>query len=743
MPIQINGVDATSEQLLSLRAEMGITDPGAVGLSLLQSGTRYQAQNAMLGVLVQFVSSGDSIATAIANGYRNIYLEPGGSYTVNDLVLPAGTTINGMGATISPTDTTKACFLLNFGSDDVRVDRCIFVGQAADPNNTAYVSTHWGIEVSRAFRPRITNNVFRNWRGGAIGCVGSAADSYMNYGASFSENEYHNCYIGQLTTGRYEYGRSLGNHAYGCRVGFFREAGNWTSVGDKATACRNPLISANKAVDFSAGGIAAFVANSEHGMVSAFEGNHSSSGGGEARWNATGMAIPLVGGTTYDPGYLGIVVDGLLPPTLAGFAMYYCDFRLQNRPAMSGTTKLTSTVARNANIRADVAGVLELDGFTHDTAVTLTNAVIIDDRVASTAQLGQVKVGSGLSVAADGTLSAASVGGTTNISSLITEYGYISQLGDGLPTTQGWVQSGNNAAVTDPAAANFAGFAVATDGGIQSLIARDSSSAHNPNFGRSLTAAQKQDLYTNGGALKLRWKPYALTAGAAGLLGIYFPAVAGWTGWTGLNTRAYLIINPTISGIVGNLGTVNWTFNGAALNQANFDLTVYHDVEIRMFPAQNKAQLWVDGVQQGGDQTWASATDYGAPGTTFADKLFWASGSTGGTTIGMWIRSMSASINGDLGVMTTPATDASSVFNIGADWRNYTLNVADVAYTKWSTIKGSVQLPVGYSLTIKRANSNVLINGGGSDVVIAGTGAKQSVSLTQTAGALGKVWVQD
>lgn len=685
------------------------------------------------------VTTGAELSAAITDGKKVIELTPGGTYTVTNQPLTSGTRIQGNGATLSPINSDSSVVNI-FAAHDVRIEDVIFKGQASSANNAAYDKNHFGINVARSFRTTVRNCQFIDFTGGGIGGVGAAADDYKEYGALIEGNEFQRCFFTLIATGRWEFGRYIGNRANNCRA-HWMEAGNWTEVGNKHTSCRTPWLLTNRAVDYTANGINAFVANSGHGTLAAFEANHSSDEGASA-WSSNN-GIPLIGGTTYNPAG-GIVVDGVLPPRMTGLTMYYVNLSVLNLPATDDPMRITSITTRNVTISADVPGVLELVGHTSETATTLTNVVSIDEAFASATQLGKVKVGSGLAIDANGVLSATASGRTTmNISVSIDEYGYNSQLGDGLPATQGWVTAGTNAAVTDPAAANFAGLVVGTDGGIQTLIAKDSSSTHNPNFTKVITNAQKKSLYANGGTVKLRWKPYTVAAGAAGLLGIYFPEEAAWTGWTGLNTRAHVIINPTFSAISGNLATVNWNWNGAALNQTNFDMSIYHDIELRIFPAQNKVQFWVDGAQVGGDQAWSSATNYGASGTVFADKLIWASGSTGGTTIGMWIRAMSAFINGNTGSMTTPLSDVDTAFNVPSDWRNYTLSISDQAYAKYATIKGTVNLPAGFSLTVSRANNNVLINGVGSNIVINGNGTKQTVSFTQQVGNTGKQWVQD
>lgn len=718
----------------------GITDAGAAGRNVLRSDTMAAAQTALLGALVRYVSAGESIADAITAGYRNIYLQPGATYTVDDLVLPAGTTINGMQATLSPSDSTHACILLHDGSDDVAIDRVRFLGQSASPNGTAYNKAHWAIKVSRAFRPCITRCTFANWAGGGIGMVGSAADDYKEYGANISDNEFNRCFIGFMRCGRYEFGRDSFNRHNNCRVGVWDEAGNWTTIGTKATSCRTPYVSTNRAIDFTAGGVNAFSSNSAHGTLVGIEGNHANDEGGSA-W-AANNAIPLMGGGTYTPPG-GIVIDGVLPPTMTGLTLYYCDLTLLNRPTMSRPTRISGVVASTCTISADVAGVLELDGYTDHSAVTLTNVTVTDDRVASTTQLGQIKLGAGFSIDAEGVASVNVGRTTTNVSSPVTEYGFNSQLGDGKVTTQGWTEIGNNPAVTDPAAALFAGTATALDGGIQSLVALDKSGTHNPTFGLPITTAQRAALYATGGTMRLRWRPYTIAAGSCGLMGISFPAAAGFAGWTGIGTINQWYISPALSAINGNLATIDWKWNGATGAQVttNVDCSVYHDVEVRMYPGQNRCQLLVDGVQVGGDLTWGTISN--VVGANFANKLFWAAGGTGTSTVGMWIRQMSAFLNGDLGSMTTPASDVDTVFAVPSDWRDYTLTIRDQAYAKFATIKGTVSLPVGRKLTITRASNNVLINGGGSDVVINGTGSKQTVSLTQQIGATGKQWTVD
>jgi hypothetical protein len=706
------------------------------------------AQKAPALLKYKTVKVGDDVAAMLSAGNLKLEFVPQAAYTLDNISLPLGTRLVGNGAIVSPSSTANSVF--NIFNHDVQVQDFDLLGQASDPNNSAYVKTHFAINIARAFRARVLNNRMRNFRGGCIGMVGSASDDYKEYGALIQGNEYNTSYFGEIHTGRYEFGRSIGNRGNNLRVGIWDEAGNWTCADNKMTSCRSPYIGTNRAVDYTANSIDAFVANSGHGTLTSFECNHSNDEG-NGRWGTTGTAIPLIGGLTYTPTKndgtteaKGVHFDGLLPHTMAGLTLYYCDLQIKNRPTMARPTRISAIVASTCEIRADVAGVLELDGYTDHTGVTLVNAAVTDDRIASATVLGQIKVGSGLSVAADGTLSATASGGsrsTINISPSITEYGFNSQLGDGLPTSQGWSQTGNNTAVTDPAAANFAGFAIGTDGSVQTLIAKDSSSSHNPSFGITLSSAQKRSLYTNGGTVKLKWKPYSISAGSTGLLGISFAAESGWTGWTGTNTINQLYINPQLSSISGNLATVNWSWNGTAINQTNVDCSIYHDVEIRMFPAQNKCQLWVDGVQQGADQTWGTSS--GVTGAAFAEKLFWASGSTSGSTIGIWIRKLSAFINGDLGALTTPASDADSTFAIPSDWRDYTLTIADQAYSKFATIKGVVSLPTGQKLTIQRANSNVLINDGSANVVISGNGTKQTVSLTQQVGATGKQWVVD
>ncbi|ECD2400799.1 hypothetical protein EW445_17780 [Salmonella enterica subsp. enterica serovar Newport] len=319
--------------------------------------------------MMTILNPDDDLMQKISLGDRLFELMSNQIYIFSDVTLPAGTVIRGNNATIKAGAKNKPVF--NIHTNNIHIQGCNFVGQDTPINNEAYNKNHFAIKIAAGVNVRITQNSFTNFSGGGVGLIGLESDEYMYYSALITENLFQLCYIAVLWTGRYEFGRFINNRIYRCRVGIWDEAGNWSVNSNKITACRNPYISTNKAIDFAANNIKAFSANSAHGTFVGNECNHANDIGSTI-WTIN-ADIPLISGESYKPGNSGIIFDGVLPPTVTGLTLYYCNVTMRNRPQMEHASKLVGVVASTMNFSADKAGIMEVVALTAHTKVMLRN----------------------------------------------------------------------------------------------------------------------------------------------------------------------------------------------------------------------------------------------------------------------------------------------------------------------------------------------------------------------------------
>ena len=322
---------------------------------------------------MNFLNPDDNLMQKISLGERFFVLIPNQTYLLSDVTLPAGTVIRGNNATIKAGAKNKPVF--NVNANNIYIQGCKFVGQDTSVNNEAYNKEHFAIKVAAGVNVTITQNSFTNFSGGGVGLIGQESDEYMYYSALISENVFQLCYIAILWTGRYEFGRFTNNRIERCRIGIWEEAGNWSINNNKITACRNPYISSNKAINFTANNIKAFSENPGHGTFVGNECNHANDIGNTI-WTSN-ADIPLISGASYKPNETGIIFDGVLPPTVTGLTLYYCNVTMRNRPQMEHTSKLVGVVASTMSFSADKEGVMEVVALTAHTKVTLRNVKAI------------------------------------------------------------------------------------------------------------------------------------------------------------------------------------------------------------------------------------------------------------------------------------------------------------------------------------------------------------------------------
>ncbi|WP_329171504.1 right-handed parallel beta-helix repeat-containing protein [Streptomyces sp. NBC_01477] len=313
--------------------------PAAPAAALVQTGT------------LPVLQPTDDWATVLA-ATPQVQLQSGATYTLTKPVeLPSGCSIQGNGATVTvAADATGA--LTATGRTGVTITRVRFLGRATSPLNTAASFPHVAVALSRSTDVRISDCDFVNWRGAGITVRGSTADDYFAYHVKLDGNTFHNCYFGVSVTDRSEYCQLTRNTFSYCRLAIWNSAGNWTIDSNTVVGCYGAYYSF--ALTSPYGALSSD--NWAHGCLVGNTFNHSN-GGAKQLWNGN-TAFPI-GNSTQDPGS-GVVVDGVLPPTFTGNALWYTDLTATGlagtRWLLSGCTFSNLTITCTGTTPVALAG---------------------------------------------------------------------------------------------------------------------------------------------------------------------------------------------------------------------------------------------------------------------------------------------------------------------------------------------------------------------------------------------------
>lgn len=347
------------------------------------------------------LKASENLAELVNAGKTTFKLNPSENYVWDDVLINGkdNITIIGNGAKVSTTDTSKAALIL-VNAKNALIDNVRFIGQEANVGGDAsnqnqamgYIATHWAIKVNSCYNLKVINSTFKNWRGGGIVMISNGSDSinsegndYYNYATLIEGNLFENCLCGTARTSRFEFGRDANNRYYNCCVGAWDEAGNWTTIGSKFTACRNPYVSLDYGNTFrfnvSVNGTnAQATTNSAHGTVVGCEFNHANNRGTWstaanhllARGNGqAGHAFATFNGASNGNDECGIAIKGTIMPTFSGNTLYYCNFKV------NGLTRkgvINGSVISNSVVSSENDNILYLVGCQTGTNVTLTKA---------------------------------------------------------------------------------------------------------------------------------------------------------------------------------------------------------------------------------------------------------------------------------------------------------------------------------------------------------------------------------
>ncbi|QMU70046.1 right-handed parallel beta-helix repeat-containing protein [Streptacidiphilus sp. P02-A3a] len=270
-----------------------------------------------------------------------VQLLPGATYTLAAAVeLPDGCYIQGNGATVTVASDTIGA-LTATGRSAITVTGVRFLGQAANPLNTAPSFPHVAVALVRSTDVRISDCDFTNWRGAGVTLNGSAADDYFAYRVKLDGNAFLNCYFGVSAADRSEYSQLTANSFAYCRLAIWNSCGNWSVTGNLVVGCYGAYYCFAQTSPYGA----LTSDNWAHGTVVGNTFNHAN-GGAQELWS--GNAAFPIGGTAQDPGS-GVVVNGALPPTFTGNTLWYSDVTAiglaGTRWLLSGCTFSNLTIA--------------------------------------------------------------------------------------------------------------------------------------------------------------------------------------------------------------------------------------------------------------------------------------------------------------------------------------------------------------------------------------------------------------
>lgn len=355
------------------------------------------------------LKASENLAELVNAGKTTFKLNPSENYVWDDVLINAkdNITIIGNGAKVSTTDTSKAALIL-VDAKNALIDNVRFIGQEANVGGDAsnqnqamgYIATHWAIKVNSCYNLKVINSTFKNWRGGGIvmisngsGSINNEGNDYYNYATLIEGNLFENCLCGTARTSRFEFGRDANNRYYNCCVGAWDEAGNWTTIGSKFTACRNPYVSLDYGNTFRFnvsvnGANAQATANSAHGTVVGCEFNHANNRGTWstaanhllARSNGqAGNAFATFNGASTGNDERGIAIKGTIMPTFSGNTLYYCNFKVNG---LSRKAIINGCVISDSTISSEQDDMLFLHGTIAVNNVTLNKVKdIVDERL--------------------------------------------------------------------------------------------------------------------------------------------------------------------------------------------------------------------------------------------------------------------------------------------------------------------------------------------------------------------------
>lgn len=528
-----------------------------------------------------FCTATDNLASVIATygGNAKIFLAAGATYTLTSAVsLPAGTQIEGNGATVTVDSTSHGAFTFGTSSavtTGLKLRNIIFLGQAADATNSALNTAHVALSTQRAQDINIEGCIFRFWLGAGMTQQAVAGDQFTQRNIIHG-NTFDRCYFGLSLADRAEFNLVYGNHFNQCRLGVWSAAGNNKVDCNEFLDCYGAYYSYAQTSPFGT-----FTSdNWSHGSFVGNTANHSNGSGG-TRW--TSNVSFSIGGVSTDPG-TGFVCNGVLQPTFAGNTFYYTNITSTN--CTLPDWNIVGSVLAQMVVTQSGSNTVTLVGCSQQTAVTTSGAVRVMDW-------------SGVS----GLVSA------PTISEMLQEVnktaGYDGKIGTGDPTVaaNGYTTTTTNADVTGnsaiPATPAASAYGVWTADGVDSygseIQVMDNSTTKNGSyqFGTATTAFWNR-MSQYGGEYRLRFRLNTATPAANG--NNFFGFVTDTVNkYFGSATAQYVgaVFNFTTSGTTLTVKQYT-TAAGATIGTLATD-TAWHELVVRTTPNSSTAYAQLDG----------------------------------------------------------------------------------------------------------------------------------------------------
>lgn len=225
--------------------------------------------------------------------------------------------------------------------------------------------------------------------------------NYYNYNYRFINCSFYGLRTALAWLGRSEFGIINGCRFYSCKVGCWSEAGNWSIIGSKLTACAVPYtccMYTNECLmcsyEFPKGTTVWGIRgnNIEHGTIVGCEFNHANSGGSDRSpvitndyyMNTSSHQVTSSYPTAENNNVNGVQFRSCITPTITGCTFYYCNLignsTLETKQVITGSTfDNACNIKQNVSGKWYVLGCGKNGGGPNFTNVTDCDNVLIND----------------------------------------------------------------------------------------------------------------------------------------------------------------------------------------------------------------------------------------------------------------------------------------------------------------------------------------------------------------------------